>query len=95
MRRTAKLHGKQALACQLLIACWHLLCRFNSLAQSQRRYIGRDVSQLDEEEEFDLITAFDAIHDQAKPDVVLREISAALRPQGYSTVMLPALMILA
>jgi 2-polyprenyl-3-methyl-5-hydroxy-6-metoxy-1,4-benzoquinol methylase len=42
----------------------------------------RDVSQLGEKEKFDLITAFDAIHDQAKPDVVLREIAAALRPGG-------------
>ena len=35
-----------------------------------------------EPQRFDLITAFDAIHDQAKPDVVLREIFAALRPGG-------------
>jgi 2-polyprenyl-3-methyl-5-hydroxy-6-metoxy-1,4-benzoquinol methylase len=31
---------------------------------------------------FDLVTAFDAIHDQAKPDVVLRNIRNALRPSG-------------
>ena len=46
------------------------------------RFETRDVSQLGEKEKFDLITAFDAIHDQAKPDVVLREIVAALRPGG-------------
>jgi len=46
------------------------------------RFEARDVSQLGEREKFDLITAFDAIHDQAKPDVVLREIVAALRPGG-------------
>jgi len=46
------------------------------------RFEARDVSQLGEKEKFDLITAFDAIHDQAKPDVVLREIVAALRPGG-------------
>jgi 2-polyprenyl-3-methyl-5-hydroxy-6-metoxy-1,4-benzoquinol methylase len=40
------------------------------------------VSRLGEAEKFDLITAFDAIHDQAKPDLVLREIVAALRPGG-------------
>jgi 2-polyprenyl-3-methyl-5-hydroxy-6-metoxy-1,4-benzoquinol methylase len=46
------------------------------------RFEKRDVSQLGEKEKFDLVTAFDAIHDQAKPDVVLREIVAALRPGG-------------
>jgi 2-polyprenyl-3-methyl-5-hydroxy-6-metoxy-1,4-benzoquinol methylase len=55
-------------------------------AEQQRlpnaRFETRDVSQLDEKERFDLITAFDAIHDQAKPDVVLREIFTALRPGG-------------
>jgi 2-polyprenyl-3-methyl-5-hydroxy-6-metoxy-1,4-benzoquinol methylase len=46
------------------------------------RFEARDVSQLGESEKFDLITAFDAIHDQATPDLVLREIVAALRPNG-------------
>jgi 2-polyprenyl-3-methyl-5-hydroxy-6-metoxy-1,4-benzoquinol methylase len=46
------------------------------------RFETRDVSQLGENETFDLVTAFDAIHDQAKPDVVLREIFRALRPGG-------------
>jgi 2-polyprenyl-3-methyl-5-hydroxy-6-metoxy-1,4-benzoquinol methylase len=46
------------------------------------RFEARDVSRLGERDKFDLITAFDAIHDQAKPDVVLREIVAALRPGG-------------
>jgi hypothetical protein len=31
---------------------------------------------------FDLITAFDAIHDQARPDAVLRNTAAALAPNG-------------
>jgi SAM-dependent methyltransferase len=31
---------------------------------------------------FDLITAFDAIHDQARPDAVLRNIAVALAPNG-------------
>lgn len=31
---------------------------------------------------FDLITAFDAIHDQARPDVVLRNVAEALKPGG-------------
>jgi 2-polyprenyl-3-methyl-5-hydroxy-6-metoxy-1,4-benzoquinol methylase len=46
------------------------------------RFESRDVSNLGERERFDLITAFDAIHDQAQPDVVLGEIVAALRPGG-------------
>ena len=46
------------------------------------RFQPRDVSRLGESQKFDLITAFDAIHDQAKPDVVLREIATALRPGG-------------
>jgi 2-polyprenyl-3-methyl-5-hydroxy-6-metoxy-1,4-benzoquinol methylase len=49
---------------------------------SNVRFETRDVSRIGEKDKFDLITAFDAIHDQAKPDVVLREIVTALRPGG-------------
>lgn len=42
----------------------------------------RDASELIERDRFDLITAFDAIHDQAYPDKVLRNISNALRRDG-------------
>ncbi len=42
----------------------------------------RDVSAIEELEDYDLITAFDAIHDQAKPAVVLERICEALRPDG-------------
>ena len=42
----------------------------------------RDVAALGEYERFDLITAFDAIHDQAHPADVLAGIAAALRPGG-------------
>lgn len=42
-----------------------------------------DVTRLAEEDEFDLITAFDAIHDQAEPRTVLANIARALRPDGY------------
>jgi 2-polyprenyl-3-methyl-5-hydroxy-6-metoxy-1,4-benzoquinol methylase len=52
------------------------------LGLTNARFDVRDVSQLGEKQRFDLITAFDAIHDQAKPDVVLREIFSALRPGG-------------
>ncbi|NJL84541.1 MAG: class I SAM-dependent methyltransferase [Chloroflexaceae bacterium] len=42
----------------------------------------RDAATLSEVETYDLITTFDAIHDQAKPDVVLSNIYRALRPDG-------------
>jgi 2-polyprenyl-3-methyl-5-hydroxy-6-metoxy-1,4-benzoquinol methylase len=42
----------------------------------------KDAATLADIEQYDLITTFDAIHDQAKPDVVLRGIFNALRPDG-------------
>lgn len=42
----------------------------------------RDVSALTDVEKFDFITAFDAIHDQAKPQTVLDNISKALKANG-------------
>lgn len=42
----------------------------------------RDVAALDVDAEFDIVTAFDAIHDQAFPGRVLAGIAAALRPGG-------------
>ncbi|MGD9711218.1 MAG: class I SAM-dependent methyltransferase [Thermomicrobiales bacterium] len=42
----------------------------------------RDVSKFDDGRKFDFITAFDAIHDQAKPAQVLKNIATALRPDG-------------
>ena len=42
----------------------------------------QDAAALQDRERFDLITAFDAIHDQARPDRVLEGISRALRPGG-------------
>lgn len=42
----------------------------------------KDAATLDRDAAFDLITVFDAIHDQAKPDAVLAAISRALRPDG-------------
>jgi SAM-dependent methyltransferase len=41
-----------------------------------------DVATLDETLAYDLITVFDAIHDQAKPGVVLQKIASALRNDG-------------
>jgi 2-polyprenyl-3-methyl-5-hydroxy-6-metoxy-1,4-benzoquinol methylase len=41
-----------------------------------------DVAQLAEEAAYDLITTFDAVHDQAHPATVLANIRRALRPDG-------------
>lgn len=42
----------------------------------------RDVAALEDAACFDLVTAFDAIHDQRDPATVLRNIRRALRPEG-------------
>jgi SAM-dependent methyltransferase len=46
------------------------------------RFEVRDVADLDREGAFDLVTAFDAIHDQAEPAAVLAAIARALRRDG-------------
>jgi SAM-dependent methyltransferase len=46
------------------------------------RFVACDVAEMNEPATFDLITAFDAIHDQAKPAAVLANIAKALRPGG-------------
>ncbi|MBV6624332.1 MAG: class I SAM-dependent methyltransferase [Rivularia sp. (in: Bacteria)] len=42
----------------------------------------QDAATINEVSQYDLITTFDAIHDQAKPDAVLKAIFNALRPNG-------------
>jgi SAM-dependent methyltransferase len=46
------------------------------------RFDKRDAARLGETARFDLITTFDAVHDQARPDLVLAGIAQALRPDG-------------
>jgi SAM-dependent methyltransferase len=46
------------------------------------RFSKRDAARLGETGRFDLITTFDAVHDQARPDLVLAGIADALRPGG-------------
>lgn len=46
------------------------------------RFEAKDVATLDAVERYDFITTFDAIHDQARPDLVLAAIRMALRPGG-------------
>lgn len=42
----------------------------------------KDVSNFDDLKKFDLITTFDAVHDQADPDLVLSNIQRALKDDG-------------
>jgi len=53
-----------------------------SLGLANARFEVRDVAELAEADAFDLVTAFDAIHDQAHPARVLAAVSRALRPDG-------------
>jgi SAM-dependent methyltransferase len=46
------------------------------------RFEVRDVADLAVRRTFDLVTAFDAIHDQARPEAVLCAVAAALREDG-------------
>lgn len=46
------------------------------------RFEERDVARMSDRLAFDLVTAFDAVHDQADPAGVLRNVAAALRPDG-------------
>jgi 2-polyprenyl-3-methyl-5-hydroxy-6-metoxy-1,4-benzoquinol methylase len=45
-------------------------------------FVAADVAQLDASESYDVITVFDAIHDQAQPAKVLENIHRALKPGG-------------
>ena len=46
------------------------------------RFEERDAARLGETARFDLVTTFDSVHDQARPDLMLAGIAAALRPGG-------------
>ena len=54
----------------------------DELGVSNARFEVKDAATLDAEHAFELITAFDAIHDQAHPRKVLRAIANALVPRG-------------
>jgi SAM-dependent methyltransferase len=53
-----------------------------ALGLDNARFAARDVAALGESARYDLVTAFDVIHDQARPADVLREVARALRPEG-------------
>jgi 2-polyprenyl-3-methyl-5-hydroxy-6-metoxy-1,4-benzoquinol methylase len=46
------------------------------------RFELKDLRALDDAARYDLVTAFDAIHDQAQPAQLLAAVARALRPQG-------------
>src|SRR3972149_2784039 len=46
------------------------------------RFEQKDLTSFNIQEQFHLVTAFDAIHDQARPDQVLAGIARVLRPDG-------------
>jgi SAM-dependent methyltransferase len=51
-------------------------------ALTNARFEKRDAARIGETARFDLITTFDAVHDQARPDLLLAGIAQALRPGG-------------
>ncbi|MEM7556042.1 MAG: class I SAM-dependent methyltransferase [Cyanobacteria bacterium P01_A01_bin.84] len=53
-----------------------------SLGLSNIQFYVKDAATIDEIARYDLITTFDAVHDQAKPDAVLKAIFTALRDDG-------------
>ncbi|GHD43772.1 transcriptional regulator [Thalassobaculum fulvum] len=46
------------------------------------RFERRDLTGYDERERFDLVTSFDAVHDQKDPEALIRGLHGALRPGG-------------
>jgi len=54
----------------------------NKLGLKNVTFEQQDAAHFDHVEHFDLITAFDAIHDQAHPDKVLENIYLSLKPDG-------------
>ncbi|KUI26323.1 class I SAM-dependent methyltransferase [Mycobacterium sp. GA-2829] len=52
------------------------------LGLTNAQFVATDVATLDVTDAYDVITAFDAIHDQAQPAQVLANIHRALRPGG-------------
>jgi len=46
------------------------------------RFEVKDAAALGEKERYDLVTTFDAVHDQARPAAVLRGIAEALKSDG-------------
>jgi 2-polyprenyl-3-methyl-5-hydroxy-6-metoxy-1,4-benzoquinol methylase len=53
-----------------------------AMGLTNARFEVRNAAALGEPDTYDFITAFDAIHDQAQPQIVLNQIAEALKPAG-------------
>ena len=53
-----------------------------SLALGNVDFRTQDLTEMEDEGAYDFVTAFDVIHDQARPRTVLRNLVTALRPKG-------------
>jgi ubiquinone/menaquinone biosynthesis C-methylase UbiE len=53
-----------------------------SMGHTNARFEVKDIAALNQPEQYDFITTFDVIHDQAKPELVLREVYRALSSGG-------------
>ena len=53
-----------------------------SLGLRNVRFVRQDLSAMAERDAYDLVTAFDVIHDQAHPRTVLKNVVAVLKPGG-------------
>jgi ubiquinone/menaquinone biosynthesis C-methylase UbiE len=49
---------------------------------SNVRFVRRDLADMNEVDAYDLISAFDVVHDQVKPSLVLKNVAQALKPGG-------------
>jgi SAM-dependent methyltransferase len=52
------------------------------LGAANATFVDQDVASLEGAEQYDFITTFDSVHDQARPDLVLAGIARLLRPGG-------------
>ena len=60
-----------------------------AMGLANARFEVMDVTQVPDEPQFDLVTSFDAIHDQRDPAAVLRRAAAVLAPDGIYFMLEP------
>ncbi len=54
-----------------------------SMGLSNAEFVVKDAATLDSSRQFDYVTTFDAVHDQAHPRAMVKGIFQALKPGGY------------
>ena len=54
----------------------------DSLGLNNVQFVSKDIATTDEPSAYDMVTAFDVIHDQAQPRAVLKSVAKALKPDG-------------